>query len=105
MRYELNDTALGLVSAGTYSQTADDSRFLNSLNGSTDRYGTFKIFIDSGKRTSEIESAWLALEIFCDTSDGENTYSLGGGTITQEEARRIAMERTGRRMTESDWKW
>ena len=56
MRYELNDNELELVNGGTYWQTANDSRFLNSLNGSTDRYGAFKIFIDgSGERTKEIQ--------------------------------------------------
>lgn len=40
----MSDDELDNVAGGTCNELADDSRFLNSLNGSTDRYGATKVF-------------------------------------------------------------
>ena len=40
----MSEEELDQVAGGTASEIADDSRFLNSLNGSTDRYGSFRTF-------------------------------------------------------------
>ena len=40
----MSDEELDNVAGGCAEQMADDSRFLNSLNGSTDRYGSFRTF-------------------------------------------------------------
>ena len=44
----MNDEELDNVAGGTAGQMADDSRFLNSLNGLTDRYGAFRTFWGTG---------------------------------------------------------
>ena len=49
----LTDEQLDNVAGGTYSQTADDSRFLNCLNGSTDRYSGARITFTSGTSIEE----------------------------------------------------
>ena len=109
----MSDDELNNVAGGTSYEMADDSRFLNSLNGSCDRYGATKIlfngmFSDSIK--TEVENAWATVgikarcdyDLYCATS---NVYSLNGRKITQEQARQHAMKVVGKQMTESDWKW
>ena len=39
----MSDDELSMVAGGTKSETADDSRFLNSLNGSCDRHGEYMV--------------------------------------------------------------
>ena len=94
------------VAGGDCYETADDSRFLNSLNGSCDRYGATKIWC--GGKKNEIEKAWASVgikaDVHTDLSDS-NIYYLDGQRITQEQARQHAMKVTGHYMTEKDWKW
>ena len=102
----MSDEELDQVAGGTASEIADDSRFLNSLNGSTDRYGSFRTFWGAGHE--EIKNAWASLGIETDldsSTGGDNKYYLNGQEITQEQARQHAMKVTGHYMTESDWKW
>ena len=107
----MSDEELDNVAGGTSYEMADDSRFLNSLNGSCDRYGATRIifngmFSDSIK--TEVENAWAKVGIkarFDYDYGTSNVYSLNGRKITQEQARQHAMEVTGHHMTESDWKW
>ena len=102
----MSDDELDGVAGGTAGQMADDSRFLNSLNGSTDRYGSFRTFWGTG--FTEIKNAWASLGIETDldsSTGGDNKYYLNGQEITQEQARQHAMKVTGHYMTESDWKW
>lgn len=104
----LSDEELDAVSGGSCNELADDSRFLNSLNGSTDRYGATKMFFSGGTgRVQEVKDAWAKLGITTDLTNlgWDNKYYLNGQRITQEEARRHAMKVTGHYMTESDWKW
>jgi len=111
---QMSDDELSMVAGGTKYETADDSRFLNSLNGSCDRYGESKIhaekvFCPFGPSTilKEIEHAWTTVGInaCCHADSSKNTYNLNGNLITQEEARQHAMKVTGHYMTEKDWKW
>ena len=102
----LNNEELDSVAGGTVSETADDSRFLNTLNGSTDRHSATRLFCDDGTRRNKIIQGWATVGIksSCE-SIWKNEYRLDGKEITQEEARRHAMNVTGRHLTESEWKW
>jgi len=105
----MSDDELSMVAGGSKTETANDSRFLNSLNGSCDRYGEYKIGepADWGYRRSEIRDAWKTVGIdFRPLYDNQpNEYYLDGQQITQEAARQHAMKVTGHYMTEKDWKW
>ena len=105
----MNDDELDNVAGGTCYQMADDSRFLNSLNNSCDRYGATKIWFDNDK-IKEITKAWSTVGIKAELNNSiideySNKYYLDGKEISQEEARQHAMKVTGHHMTESDWKW
>jgi len=88
-------------------EAADDTRFLNSLNGSTDRFGAFKCFLSGRPIIKMIEDAWAKLGIKADIGTGskKNTYYYKGNEITQEQARQHAMQVTGHYMSRSDWEW
>ena len=107
----MSDEELDGVAGGKAAQCADDSRFLNSLNGSCDRYGEDRIAWSAGTLSGEIEKAWSTVGIKADVSFAlgdfgrDNKYYLNGQEITQEQARQHAMKVTGHYMTESDWKW
>lgn len=105
----MSDEELDNVAGGTCYEMADDSRFLNSLNGSCDRYGATKCFFIGGSgRDEEIKKAWATVGISVELHnylDVDNRYYLNGEKITQEQARQHAMKVTGHYMTESDWKW
>jgi len=106
----MSDEELDQVAGGNCYQMADDSRFLNSLNGSCDRYGATKILLNglfSSSIKPEIEKAWstVGITVTLDNKFVINEYSLNGRKITQEQARQHAMNVVGKQMTESDWKW
>ena len=111
---KLNKEELEQVAGGSTYDLADDSRFLNSLNGSTGRYGAWKIH-NSKDRLLIIENAWAKVGIGIICPDDPTDYDtkiqyvlIGDGSfkpITQEEARQHAMEVTGHYMKRSDWKW
>ena len=107
----MSDEELSMVAGGTKTETANDSRFLNSLNGSCDRYGTYKVSPStpgSDARREEIKNAWAKVGIKATLAveyDWQNRYFLDGREITQEEARQHAMNVTGHHMTEADWNW
>ena len=107
----MSDEELSMVAGGSKYETANDSRFLNSLNGSCDRYGEYKTgepFVGASRR-EEIKEAWRTVGIearFLNASSScHNAYYLNGKKITQEEARQHAMNVTGHHMTEKDWNW
>ena len=108
---KLSENELEKVAGGRAGETANDSCFLNSLNGSTNRYGDAKIAFSAGYYNDEIKRGWATVGIEADVSCGpggfgyENKYYFNGRRITQEKARQIAMEVTGHYMKESDWKW
>ena len=90
-----------------------DSRFLNSLNGSCDRYGEFRIMFSAGAFNEEIEKAWASVGIKAEVSSGmggfgktNKYYRMEDGLqLSQEQARNYAMDRVGKHMQESDWNW
>ena len=90
-----------------------DSRFLNSLNGSCNRYGEWAIGWTAGSHNEEIEKAWSTVGIEAKVSSAtgcfgyKNTYKRmdNGQSLTQEEARQYAMNFVGRQLKESDWNW
>ena len=109
----MSDDELDGVAGGNCYETADDTRFLNSLNGSTDRYGAPRIYFLTGDATREsIQGAWAKVGIsakiknhYIPSNGTSNEYYLNGQQITQEQARQHAMNVVGKQMTESDWKW
>ena len=108
---KLSDEELEQVVGGNAEQTSNDSRFLNSLNGSTNRHGPERIAWSFGIHNAEIEKGWATVGIkavvyfACGGFGKSNRYYLNGQEITQEEARQHAMEVTQHYMTEKDWKW
>lgn len=105
----MSDDELDNVAGGDSRDCQDDSRFLNSLNGSCDRYGLTRIAWSFGVHSAEIERAWATVGIKADVSfyltGSRNSYYLNGKEITQEEARQHAMKVTGHHMSEADWNW
>jgi len=110
----MTDEQLEQVAGGNCIESADDSRFLNSLNGSTDRYGATRIFFSMGFTgiDAEISDAWAKVGVEAEIDSGrllncgeKNIYKINGKQVTQEEARKHAMNVVGKQMTESDWKW
>jgi len=100
---ELNENELDSVNGGAASQCADDSRFLNSLAGLTDRYGAFKMMFGTS-RIAEIASGWAKVGvIFVGSKVGDNKYYIYGKRVSQEEARQHAMNVTGHHMERKDW--
>ena len=104
---KLSDDELEKVAGGTWGQTADDSRFLNSLNGSTDRYGATKISLTPGtKIEEEVQRGWATVGIDFHWHGGavsDNEYYLNGKKISQSEAREHAMQVTGRFIDRDRW--
>ncbi|MBE8951041.1 MAG: hypothetical protein SR3Q1_10695 [Quinella sp. 3Q1] len=105
----MSDEELDQVAGGTWAETAADSRFLNSLNGSTDRYGALRIaFTPGSKIQEEIKNGWAKVGITFTAHNGAisgNEYYLGTKKITQSEARRHAMEHCKKFMDVKDWDW
>ena len=113
---KLTGEELDQVAGGSCYDLADDSRFLNSLNGSTDRWGSFKIWAEdkNGPRFTAIKNAWakLGIGMRCDNPTSTKSYIqyllIDGDNeipITQEQARQHAMEVTGHYMSYNDWHW
>ena len=104
----MSDEELDGVAGGRAGEIADDSRFLNSLNGSCDRYGAARTWMSLEKK-AEVTKAWetvgITAELNCSLLGKHNKYFLNGQEISQEQARQHAMKVTGHYMTESDWKW
>ena len=107
---QLSDDELEKVAGGTVTETANDSRFLNSLNGSCDRYGEWRI--RNQDHDDEIRKAWETVGVKAEINTSfvfgqgkPNKYFIKGQQVTQEDARQHAMKVTGHFMTEKDWKW
>ena len=107
---KLSDEELEAIAGCTTTEMADDSRFLNSLNGSCDRYGEWRIRNQS--HGEEITKAWATVGVKAELHSGyiigegaPNKYFINGQQVTQEQARQHAMKVTGHYMTEKDWKW
>ena len=102
----LNEEQLDLVTGCTWMQTADDSKFLNILNGSTHRYSATKIAFTPGTQIEEeIQRGWATVGIDFTWHGGaisDNEYYLNGQKITRKEAMEHALKVTGK-FIEKDW--
>ena len=105
--YAIDDALLEGVAGGSCYEMADDSRFLNSLNGSTDRWGATKCAFDWGRsKCNTLQIAWGKLGIDAyEYVVGDNGYFYQGNRISQAQARDIAMQVTGHHMQRSEWDW
>lgn len=104
----LSDEEVEKIAGGTCYEMADDSRFLNSLNGSCDRYGATNIFFSDNRTDKDIKKGWSTVGIevtFNGSLMGSNKYYLNSQQITREQAYQHAMNVAGKQMKESDWKW
>ena len=106
----MSDKELYGVAGGTYHETSEDSRFLNSLNGSCDRYGDERILY--GNHDGEIVRAWATVGVQALVYSGgffsggdHNKYFINGKQVTQEQARQHAMNVVGKQMSYKDWHW
>lgn len=107
---KMSDEELNGVAGGNTKETANDSRFLNSLNGSTDRYGETKI--RTGNHDAEISLAWAKLGVQAVIQSGhlfsggsKNLYYINGKEVTQASARFHAMEVANHYIGWDDWKY
>ena len=105
----LSDEELDNVAGGSCYEIAEDSYFLNSLNGSTGRHAPLKFKHGDPQAESEIKAAWakLGVGVYFDTSEIErnhhNRYYIKGKEVSKFAAREYAMEMTGHFMNESEW--
>lgn len=76
------------VTGASTSETADDTRFLNSLNGSTDRYGCFKCILLGKDLMKKVDIAWSKVGIVSKvhTGSNKNIYKYNGKQITKNAA-------------------
>ena len=106
---QMSEEELEHVAGGTWAQTANDSRFLNSLNGLTNNYSAFQIAATPGtKIQEEIQRGWAKVGITFTWHNGitkDNEYYLNGKKITQDEARPHAMMVTKKVIDVKDWDW
>ena len=111
---KLSDEELEKVSGGTCYESADDSRFLNVLLHKTtkyhqcDRYGSTKLWFDTGDATKDIINSWKSLGIdayLCNSTLTKNHYYLNGKEITRDEAWAHAEKLVGKHLTKEQWNW
>ncbi len=107
---KLSDEELEGVAGGSAAETASDSRFLNSLNGSTDRYGEYRIRFQD--HDYEIRDAWKIVGVDVTLHSGNlfssgsaNIYKIDGKTVSRAEAINHAMDVTGNHMKWNSWEW
>ena len=107
MRTALTLSQATTVCAGDEYEFSQDSLFLNSLNGSTDRYGYFTMWLDiGGYKKDEIANGWASVGVTLHyDSCRSNRYFVGQKELSQEAARQYAMSVTGHVMSPSDWQW
>ena len=106
----MNYEQLDQVAGGYCEETADDSRFLNSLGRFTNRYGVFRIVFEN--HDAEICHGWKMVGVDAEIhsgnffDDGEwNVYKINGKIVSEKDARNHAMEVTGHHMEWEDWNW
>jgi len=110
---KLSDEELENVSGGTCYESADDSRFLNVLLNGTkyhhcDRYGSTRLWFDTGDATNDIINSWKSLGInayLCNNTLTKNHYYLNGKEITRDEAWAHAEKLVGKHLTKAQWNW
>ena len=107
------------IAGGTSRQCSQDSQFLNVLlrghPAQCDRYGEYKFSADianNSDRFDELRKAWGAcginlIHVGAGASNSVNRYVITetGREVGQVEAMQYAMNKMGRQLKESDWKW
>ena len=106
----LSDEELDQVTGGSAGESADDSRFLNSLGGFCNRYGTFRM--QSQDHDYEIRDAWKQVGVDAEIHTGylftggcNNVYKINGKKVSRVEAINHAMKVTGHHMEWNSWGW
>ena len=104
---KLSDKELDQVSGGTCGQTAEDSKFLNSLGGFTNRYSEWEI--KHGNHDAEIRDAWAKVGVDA-TMHGkifltDNIYKINGKVVRRIDAIVYAMGQTHNQMEWGSWNW
>ena len=102
---KLSDEQLELVAGGNAYDTADDSKFLNSLGGFTNRYSDFEI--KHQNHDDEIREAWAKVGVEA-TIHGkmfftENVYKINGKKVSRVNAIVYAMGQTHHQMAWGSW--
>ena len=114
----LDTEELDAVAGGTYSETADDSRFLNVLlrghPAQPERVGERRLELgnttyensDYAQKKAEIRNAWHAVGVKVTfNAHGSNIYIVNNKYVTAQQARQHAMDVMGKQMKRSDWYW
>lgn len=103
----MNDAELESVAGGTRAETAEDSRFLNCLNGSCDRYGADRIWWTAGYSIErEVRNAWKTVGVTMNFFSKEgNDYFIDGRRVGPSGAKKHAMKVTGHYMKWRSWNW
>ena len=106
----MSDEELEGVAGGSASESASDSRFLNSLGGFCDRYGTFRM--QTQDHNYEIRDAWKRVGVDAEihtgnifTGGSNNVYKINGKKVSRVEAINHAMEVTDHHMEWNSWEW
>ena len=105
---QLTFNELDNISGGNCKQTSDDSKFLQTLNHSCQRYGVWRI--RNQAHGKEIEEAWKTVGVECKCHRGggkknENEYWVNGQRVTQAQARAYAMDYVGKYLADDDWNY
>ena len=105
---KLSDEELDNVAGSGNIESSNDTRFLNVLNGSIDRYEPPKVWWSVDER--DIAKAWATVGIDAKIDTDlwySNKYYIKGTKqeLTQEQARQYAMNYVGKQLKESDWYW
>ncbi len=100
---QITDEEMEPVSGGKAYETANDSRFLNTLGNFCDRYGSGKAYW-FGSVGEEVTAAWSKVGVkFVKDDYKMNKYYIDGRQVTQSQAMEHAMRVTGRRISPEDW--
>ena len=103
----LSNEELEKVAGGDVYETVDDSKFLNSLGGFTNRYSEWEI--KHGNHNDEIRDAWAKVGVDA-TIHGkmfftDNVYKIDGKTVRRIDAIVYAMGQTHNQMAWGSWNW
>lgn len=99
---------LDQIAAGTALGMMDDCKFLNSLNGSTQRLGFFDCWLNvEAKR--DIAAAWAKVGVQAQLDDlifgYDNRYYINGKEVSLAQAREYAMKMARHQMTDKEWNY
>ena len=99
----MSDEELDNVAGGNSWETAGDSQFLNSLNGSCKCYDKYSV---NSMARAKIKDAWAQVGIQADLSRSgsrsANNYYLNGSRISREQAMQHAREFVANQNSQSE---